>query len=83
MVIVPVSAVVGKLVASDRSKAGVASAAPSATDTPPNDTELFAKLLFANCVLNVVLPSTVISPCIRTSDAKVETPTNVDIPAIV
>ena len=79
----PVSAVVGKLVASDKLNAGVASAAPSATDTPPKDTVLFAKLLFAIAVDNTVVPSTVIFPCILTSDAKVETPTNVDIPAMV
>ena len=46
LVIVPVSEVVGRLVASCKSKAGVASVPPNETETPPSETELFTNLPF-------------------------------------
>ena len=57
-VIVPTKALVAYPVASCKSNAGVASEAPRASETPPNETVLFANFAFAiepaNCAFVIV-----------------------------
>ena len=81
--IVPVSAVVGRFVASARSKAGVASDAPSASSTPPKETVELTSEAFATLVSVFAEPSIDLPVRVCASDEPTTSPVGIDLPRTV
>ena len=81
--IVPVSAVVGRFVASARSKAGVASDAPSASSTPPKETVELTSEALAILVNAFVEPLIVLAVRVCASDEPTTSPVGIDLPRTV